>query len=194
MDGIRGLSGWRWLYIIEGAITIAIGLIVSFFIADRYEKATYLSERQMYLMHVRHAQLASYFKDEGLSWKETRKALVDPVIYLSGFIQLCFDVCLYGFVSRSNPRLILAQAISQRSWSSSSTSSASTRSHPRVSLPRSTSVSKSPQQNADPQSPPWFTLLELLSPTDTPCAIGSYFLSALCRSLAISFSAQPRTA
>jgi MFS family permease len=99
MDGIHGLSGWRWLYIIEGALTIAVGIAVTFFIPDRYEDAKYLSERQMFLMHVRHAQTSAYSKDEGFSWVEVRKALTDPVIYLSGFIQLCFGVCLYGFVS-----------------------------------------------------------------------------------------------
>lgn len=97
MDGLRGLAGWQWLYIIEGALTIVVGIIVAFCMADRYEEATYLSDRQMYLMHVRAAQATAYSKDEGFSWVEIRKALTDPIIYLSGFVQLCIDVCLYGF-------------------------------------------------------------------------------------------------
>ncbi|KAL1405674.1 hypothetical protein Q8F55_009313 [Vanrija albida] len=99
MDGIANLAGWRWLYIIEGIITVLVGFVVFFTMYDRYEDAKYLSDRQMFLMHVRQAKSASYSKDEGFSWVEVRKALTDPVIYLSGFIQLCIDVCLYGFAT-----------------------------------------------------------------------------------------------
>ncbi|KAK2736267.1 hypothetical protein FQN55_001727 [Onygenales sp. PD_40] len=34
LNGARGLSPWQWLYIIEGAITCTIGLIVSFALPD----------------------------------------------------------------------------------------------------------------------------------------------------------------
>ncbi|WVW78056.1 hypothetical protein I302_100007 [Kwoniella bestiolae CBS 10118] len=99
MNGLHGIAGWRWLFIIEGALTIGVGFIVAFFIPDKYEDARYLDERQMFLMKVREAQEAAYSQDTGFSWIEIRKALTDPVVYLSGFIQMCFDVCLYGFAT-----------------------------------------------------------------------------------------------
>ncbi|KAH7112098.1 MFS transporter-like protein [Dendryphion nanum] len=34
MDGQRGISAWRWLYIIEGTITVFVGIIVCFFLPD----------------------------------------------------------------------------------------------------------------------------------------------------------------
>ncbi|OQN99716.1 hypothetical protein B0A48_14486 [Cryoendolithus antarcticus] len=34
LNGARGLSAWRWLYIIEGAITMALGVVVIFFLPD----------------------------------------------------------------------------------------------------------------------------------------------------------------
>lgn len=98
MDGIRGIAGWRWLYIIEGAITIAIGIASIFAIADRYETASYLTERQKYLMRVRQAKAAAYSRDEGFSWHEFKQYIRDPMIYLSGFVLLCMDTCMYGFV------------------------------------------------------------------------------------------------
>lgn len=100
MDGLRNLSGWRWLYIIEGALSIAIGIASMFAIADRYETATYLTERQKLLMKVRHAKAAAYSRDEGFTWHEFRQYVRDPMIYLSGFVLLCMDTCMYGFVSR----------------------------------------------------------------------------------------------
>ncbi|BEI80833.1 hypothetical protein CcaverHIS002_0113620 [Cutaneotrichosporon cavernicola] len=97
MDGLRGLAGWRWLYIIEGALTIVVGIGSFFAIADRYETASYLSERQKFLMRVRHAKAAVYSRDEGFSWNEFRRYTRDPMIYLSGFVLLCMDTCMYGF-------------------------------------------------------------------------------------------------
>lgn len=34
MDGKRNISAWRWLYIIEGAITVLFGIIVCFLLPD----------------------------------------------------------------------------------------------------------------------------------------------------------------
>lgn len=34
LDGTRGLAAWRWLYIIEGAITCLIGLIITVILPD----------------------------------------------------------------------------------------------------------------------------------------------------------------
>ena len=74
MDGVGGIEGWRWIFIIEGAITIVIGLISVFVIADRWQDATYLSDRQMVLMKVRDAKAAMFSKDDGFSTVEIKKA------------------------------------------------------------------------------------------------------------------------
>lgn len=34
LAGKRGLSAWQWLYIIEGSITVAIGLTIMFVLPD----------------------------------------------------------------------------------------------------------------------------------------------------------------
>jgi sugar phosphate permease len=43
MDGINGLAGWRWIFIIEGIITIAIGFLVVLLVPDFPEKATFIT-------------------------------------------------------------------------------------------------------------------------------------------------------
>jgi MFS family permease len=44
LDGARGIRGWRWIFLIEGAVTIAVGLVVPFLIVDNPERAKWLSE------------------------------------------------------------------------------------------------------------------------------------------------------
>jgi hypothetical protein len=49
MDGVRGLPAWRWLFIIEGVITIGIA-IASFFILPNFPRTTtWLSEEERQL-------------------------------------------------------------------------------------------------------------------------------------------------
>ena len=44
MDGIGGYSNWRWIFILEGILTILIGIAAFFFVADFPEEATWLTE------------------------------------------------------------------------------------------------------------------------------------------------------
>lgn len=46
MDGARGLRAWRWLFLIEGVITIAVAL-AAFFILPNFPRTTsWLSEEE----------------------------------------------------------------------------------------------------------------------------------------------------
>jgi len=44
MKGLGGLNGWQWIFVIEGLITIVLGVFVWFFIPDFPDKSTFLSE------------------------------------------------------------------------------------------------------------------------------------------------------
>ncbi|KAJ4472132.1 MFS general substrate transporter [Lentinula aciculospora] len=46
MEGAKGIRGWRWLYIIEGSITVAFGLLLPFILADYPSSTTWLSVRE----------------------------------------------------------------------------------------------------------------------------------------------------
>ncbi|KAL0065759.1 hypothetical protein AAF712_007242 [Marasmius tenuissimus] len=79
MDGLAGMQGWQWLYLIEGIVTIVIGFICIPFVPDSYEEAWYLSKREKFLMRVREIQSREYMGDTSFSWGEG------------------LDTCLYGF-------------------------------------------------------------------------------------------------
>jgi ACS family 4-hydroxyphenylacetate permease-like MFS transporter len=43
MDGAFGLSGWRWLFIIEGLPAVLLGVIILFYLSDRPSSAKWLT-------------------------------------------------------------------------------------------------------------------------------------------------------
>jgi MFS family permease len=46
MDGIRGLSNWRWVFILEGILTILVAFAAFFYISDFPSEASWLSETE----------------------------------------------------------------------------------------------------------------------------------------------------
>lgn len=46
MDGVRGLGSWRWLFIIEGAITVALAAAAVFILPDFPRNTKWLSEEE----------------------------------------------------------------------------------------------------------------------------------------------------
>lgn len=44
MDGIFGLMGHQWMFMIEGLVAVVVGIIVLFYLTDRPEKAQWLTE------------------------------------------------------------------------------------------------------------------------------------------------------
>ena len=46
MDGVQGLSNWRWIFILEGIATIVIGFVSYFCLADFPDQASWLTEEE----------------------------------------------------------------------------------------------------------------------------------------------------
>lgn len=44
LNGVLGLAGWRWLFLLEGLPSILLGIMMYFYIADRPKDAKFLSE------------------------------------------------------------------------------------------------------------------------------------------------------
>ena len=43
MDGVGGYSGWRWIFIIEGLVTVITAIASKFLIVDWPETSTFLT-------------------------------------------------------------------------------------------------------------------------------------------------------
>jgi MFS family permease len=91
MDGLGGVAGWQWLFLLEGLPVAAVGLVVLWRLADRPEDADWLLEEER---NVVRARLAGERRE-----REVRRllpALGDiRVLILSG-VQFGFLVGSYG--------------------------------------------------------------------------------------------------
>ena len=46
LDGMMGLRGWQWLFILEGIPSVLLGIVTWFYLTDRPEKADWLTKDQ----------------------------------------------------------------------------------------------------------------------------------------------------
>src|SRR6516162_3050831 len=46
LDGVMGLQGWQWLFIIEGVPSVLLGIVTWFYLTDKPEKANWLTAEQ----------------------------------------------------------------------------------------------------------------------------------------------------
>lgn len=85
MDGLRRVQGWCWIFLIEGAITVAAGLLMPLLIINSAEKASWLSTDEKRYIDLR-LQLSGVrtVTDEGdkFSFKLLFQTMIDWKIWL----------------------------------------------------------------------------------------------------------------
>ena len=89
MDGVGGYEGWRWIFILEGLLTVVIAVVAFFTVYDFPETAKFLTEpeRAWVVTRLRYqgskdsGQMVA--EDEHFKWKYVRDAFSDWQIYLA---------------------------------------------------------------------------------------------------------------
>ncbi|CCE10956.1 putative transport protein (MFS superfamily); tartrate transporter [Bradyrhizobium sp. STM 3843] len=94
LDGVMGLQGWQWLFILEGIPSILLGVVTWFYLTDRPEHATWLSAEQK-------AWLAARLDAENAAKRAARhmtlgEALSSPKVIMLSLIYFGFVGALYG--------------------------------------------------------------------------------------------------
>jgi MFS family permease len=93
LDGVMGLRGWQWLFVIEGIPSIVLGVVTWFYLTDKPSQATWLSTEQK-------AWLSAKLDDELAAKAEHRmtlgQALSSPKVLLLSVIYFGFVAALYG--------------------------------------------------------------------------------------------------
>ncbi|GAM85411.1 hypothetical protein ANO11243_034180 [Dothideomycetidae sp. 11243] len=92
MAGIGNLSGWRWIFILEGLATILVAFVAHFFIPDNPHTASFLTaEERIFIVHRTRQSSSSRF-----TWPILRETMTDPQIYLAIIIYWGYICPLYG--------------------------------------------------------------------------------------------------
>ena len=84
MNNVGGLNGWRWIFILEGLLTIVVSVIAYFFIANYPATANFLTEKERTVIYTRLEHNSDATRNEGFTWDNVLHAMQDPKVWLYG--------------------------------------------------------------------------------------------------------------
>ncbi|KAK4072678.1 uncharacterized protein Triagg1_5723 [Trichoderma aggressivum f. europaeum] len=98
MDGVRGMSGWRWIFIIEGIPSVVLGVVTLIALPNDAPSAYFLTEEDKVLMEERHKRdYGNTASSREFSRRDMMKAFTDWKVWAFSFAQFGVDTMLYGF-------------------------------------------------------------------------------------------------
>lgn len=82
LDGAQGMAGWRWLFIIQGAVTGLVALCAWPFLPDTPLTTKWLNEEEKQLAHNRLLRDRVDVQEKGSTWAGLKQAVSDPRVWL----------------------------------------------------------------------------------------------------------------
>ncbi len=96
MDGIGGLSGWQWVFIIEAMPAVIFAFFCFFFLTDTPAQAKWLEEPERKWLIARLARDVEHVESHGRG--EIMAAFAHPRVWLLSLINVALIACSYGCV------------------------------------------------------------------------------------------------
>jgi len=94
MDGLMGLAGWQWLFLLEGAPAIVLGVVVWLLLPDSPSDARWLTDEQRGWLKTRiEAEQATATSRHAVGLKQ---ALLHPTVWLLALIMFACQTGSYG--------------------------------------------------------------------------------------------------
>ncbi|KAJ5674360.1 uncharacterized protein N7477_004294 [Penicillium maclennaniae] len=84
MKGVAGLNGWRWIFILEGILTVNVSILAYFWVHNYPATATFLSKEERDFIQFRLKIDNDSTRDEEFSWSAAMDAFKDPKVWLYG--------------------------------------------------------------------------------------------------------------
>lgn len=129
MDGVRGYTGWQWMYLVYGVVTIAVGILLLWWLPDRPAAANVPQSRHRFLRYITPAYpLSGHDKDIHThdieqrytmvrwDWKSVVEIITDlriwPLIIMYfGVVGTGFGLAVFGstIIAVNNPKLTSIQ-------------------------------------------------------------------------------------
>lgn len=101
MDGISGLEGWRWLFILEGILTVLIGASVWWFLPNSPASCGFLTDREKMIVehrlkHDTGNANSEYALDEKFQMKHVWAAFKDWKVWTMVLVYWGSAIPIYG--------------------------------------------------------------------------------------------------
>ncbi|OAL56385.1 MFS general substrate transporter [Pyrenochaeta sp. DS3sAY3a] len=90
-----GLEGWRWIFIVEGLLTVFIGFCSALFLPNSIESAGFLSPTEKQCARNRLDENSS--EHERFDWAEVKRGVFNLQVWLSALAYFAILCCLYSF-------------------------------------------------------------------------------------------------
>lgn len=97
MSGVRGYSSWRWIFILEGIVTILLGIAAFFLVSDFPENSRWLTEEEKAFVIARSG--ADKKGVRPITMKDVLLFFGDPKNLLAGIIYFSIVIPIYGTAS-----------------------------------------------------------------------------------------------
>ncbi|KAJ4401495.1 hypothetical protein N0V91_007929 [Didymella pomorum] len=96
VNGVHGISGWQWLFIFEGVVTIAFGFVVWILLPDFPATAKWLTEKEKAFIQARLPGNAPQASEANFQWREIIESLKDVRLWLFTLIWALYTVGTSG--------------------------------------------------------------------------------------------------
>ncbi|KAL4807202.1 major facilitator superfamily domain-containing protein [Aspergillus unguis] len=96
VSGAAGLSGWQWLFLVEGIATVLFGVAIWFLVPDFPETATWLSDKEKRFIQARLPANAPRASEQDFKLSEIVSSLKDLRLWLFTLIWATFTVGTHG--------------------------------------------------------------------------------------------------
>lgn len=96
MDGLGGIAGWRWLFIIEGLPAIVLAFVALFWLPDYPETSKLLTGTERGYAGTRLDRSAPKGEKGHWDWKSLRRLIRDPTFYTFSMFWICHGIGGFG--------------------------------------------------------------------------------------------------
>ncbi|TEB30661.1 MFS general substrate transporter [Coprinellus micaceus] len=98
MDGVSGLRGWAWIFILEGILTVAVSLFAYFVVPTWSHKAKFLTPEEKARLLQRLDTDSDAALIEKFQWKYVKQALLDHLVWGYAALFHGFAFVLYSLI------------------------------------------------------------------------------------------------
>ncbi|KAL1845109.1 hypothetical protein VTK73DRAFT_1119 [Phialemonium thermophilum] len=96
-DGVRGVSGWRWIFFIEGGVTCLAATLAFFFLPPFPQDSTFLQpEEKTWVLRRLRADSSQTGQDEKMNVRGAMRSLRDWKVLTGGVLYLAVCVTAYS--------------------------------------------------------------------------------------------------